>query len=85
MVALWGSDERSRGEGFAAHFALSSPDGLLVLTLPMAESDPVYPHVSGIFLAAIRMERALYDLLGIRAEGASDRRKWLRHAAWPAP
>jgi Ni,Fe-hydrogenase III large subunit/Ni,Fe-hydrogenase III component G len=84
LVALWGSDERSRGEGFAAHFALSSPDGLLVLTLPMAETDPVYPHVSGIFPAAIRMERALYDLLGIRAEGASDQRKWLRHAAWPA-
>ena len=27
---------------------------------------------------------AAFDLLGISAVGASDRRKWLRHAAWPA-
>jgi Ni,Fe-hydrogenase III large subunit len=29
------------------------------------------------------MQRALYDLLGVRAEGADDERPWLRHAAWP--
>ena len=30
------------------------------------------------------MQRAAFDLLGISAVGAHDRRKWLRHAAWPA-
>ena len=30
------------------------------------------------------MQRAAYDLLGIRAEGAVDDRKWLRHGAWSA-
>ncbi|MBI2290956.1 MAG: NADH-quinone oxidoreductase subunit C, partial [Betaproteobacteria bacterium] len=29
-------------------------------------------------------EPAVYDLFGVRAEGALDQRKWLRHAAWPA-
>jgi Ni,Fe-hydrogenase III large subunit len=30
------------------------------------------------------MQRAAYDLLGVRAVGADDTRPWLRHAAWPA-
>ena len=30
------------------------------------------------------MQRAAYDLMGLSAENAGDRRKWLRHAAWPA-
>jgi Ni,Fe-hydrogenase III large subunit len=30
------------------------------------------------------MQRAAFDLLGLRAEGAVDDRKWLRHGAWPA-
>jgi Ni,Fe-hydrogenase III large subunit/Ni,Fe-hydrogenase III component G len=84
LVALWGSDERARGRGYAVHFALSQPDGLLVLVLPVPENHPAYPHVSDIFLSANRMERSLYDLLGIRAQEAEDHRKWLRHGAWPA-
>jgi hypothetical protein len=30
------------------------------------------------------MQRATFDLLGIKADGAVDERKWLRHGAWPA-
>ena len=26
---------------------------------------------------------ALFDLLGVGASGAADRRPWLRHGAWP--
>jgi Ni,Fe-hydrogenase III large subunit/Ni,Fe-hydrogenase III component G len=83
LVALWGSDERDRGAGFAVHAALASDAGLLCLSLPLPERAPAYPDVSGIFPAASRMQRAACDLLGIRAEGAADTRRWLRHAAWP--
>jgi Ni,Fe-hydrogenase III large subunit len=56
--------------------------GLLVIRLrPAADS---YPDVSEVFPAANRMQRATFDLLGLRAEQALDQRKWLRHAAWPA-
>ncbi|WP_308389901.1 NADH-quinone oxidoreductase subunit C [Acidithiobacillus sp. AMEEHan] len=42
-----------------------------------------YPTLSQIFPTASRQERAIADLLGVRAEGNKDLRPWLRHAAWP--
>jgi Ni,Fe-hydrogenase III large subunit/Ni,Fe-hydrogenase III component G len=81
LVALWGADDRDRGEAFAVHAALVVQSGLLVMTLPLAGA--TFPDISDVFPAANRMQRAVRDLLGIGAENASDRRKWLRHAAWP--
>jgi Ni,Fe-hydrogenase III large subunit/Ni,Fe-hydrogenase III component G len=82
LVALWGSDNRDRGAGFAVHAALTVQSGLLVITLPLAGGS--FLSISDIFPAANRMQRAVFDLLGIPAARAHDERKWLRHAAWPA-
>ncbi len=84
IVALWGADNRDRGEGFAVSAAYAMKEGLVVLELPIAERVASYPDVAGYFPAAGRMQRALFDLLGIAAEGATDRRPWLRHGAWGA-
>lgn len=88
LVALWGTDERQNKGGFALHLALASHPGLICLTLPITESAPEYPApeypaIDDLFPVATRMQRALYDLLGIRAQGSSDQRPWLRHDAWP--
>ena len=81
LVALWGSDNSDRSEGYAVHAALTVQGGLLVATLRLAGE--AFPDISDIFPAANRMQRAIHDLLGLRAEGALDQRKWLRHGAWP--
>ena len=83
LVALWGSDETTRAAGYALHLALGLREGLAWLTVPLERDRPRYPDISDLFPAAIRMQRAAYDLVGIEAEGAADRRKWLRHGAWP--
>src|SRR5688572_3959833 len=80
LVALWGSDARGEGGGFVVHAALAVSEGLLVIALPLVSTS--YPDIAAIFPAAERMQRAAFDLLGIAAIGADDRRKWLRHAAW---
>ena len=80
LVAFWGSDARNEGRGFTAHAALAARDGLVVLSHALAGDS--YPDITAIFPAAARMQRATFDLLGISAAGAEDRRKWLRHAAW---
>jgi Ni,Fe-hydrogenase III large subunit/Ni,Fe-hydrogenase III component G len=82
LVALWGTDNNDRGQGYAVHAALTVQSGLLAITLPIHGEG--FPDISDIFPAANRMQRAAFDLLGIAAEGAGDRRKWLRHAAWRA-
>ena len=83
LVALWGSDETTRGGGFALHLALALRSGLLWLTLPLAREHPRYPCIADIFPCANRMQRAAYDLVGIHAQDSPDHRKWVRHRAWP--
>ena len=80
LVALWASDARAEGGGFVAHAALVVRSGLVVLAHPVAGA---FPDVAAIFPVADRMQRAAFDLLGVAASAGDDRRKWLRHAAWP--
>lgn len=79
LVSLWGVD---RGERLAVNAAYATADGLRVTELEIPTAQPAYPDLSGLFPAAARMQRALHDLLGARAEGAADSRPWLRHGAW---
>ncbi|MBI3715923.1 MAG: NADH-quinone oxidoreductase subunit C [Betaproteobacteria bacterium] len=87
LVALWGTDNRDRDGTFSVFAAFAVDTGLAVIDLPIASASaaeiPCYPDLSGMFPVAGRMQRALYDLLGLRAADASDQRNWLRHAAWP--
>jgi Ni,Fe-hydrogenase III large subunit/Ni,Fe-hydrogenase III component G len=82
LVALWGSDDRAQGAGYALHIALVNEKGLICLSVSLPAGLPDYPDVSRIFPVANRMQRAVYDLLGICAQEAGDTRKWLRHGAW---
>ena len=81
--ALWGEDDTDREAGFILNVALVIRAGILCLLVRLASSDPSYPSIADIFPATARMQRATFDLLGIRAQGG-DERKWLRHGAWPA-
>ncbi len=82
LMALWGSDERTRGGHFAIHAALAAQPGLYSLRLSLDQGQESFPDISDLFPAANRMQRAVADLLGIHAAGADDARKWLRHGAW---
>ena len=83
LVALWGSDETARENGYALHAALITVRGMLCLSLPIAVDRPAFPDISDLFPGANRMQRAVADMLGLHALGSDDQRKWLRHASWP--
>ena len=86
LAALWGSDERDSGEGFALHVLLATASELIWLETPLTESDATYPDLSDVFAAANRLQRAMFDLMGLRAitvAGPADTRMWLRHDSWP--
>lgn len=82
LLSLWGSDERAQSGGYALHVALVNESGIVCMSLPLPEDQPVYPDISAVFPAACRMQRAAHDLLGIAALDGSYHRKWLRHASW---
>src|SRR5450759_3785913 len=64
-VALWGSDETTRGGAYALHLALALPSGLLWLTLPLAREHPRYLSIADIYPCATRLQRAATDLVSI--------------------
>lgn len=82
LVALWGSDDTDIGKSTAVHAAFAASSVLLLITLPV--DDGGFPDIGEIFPAAVRMQRAVRDLLGLAAKGATDGRQWLCHGAWPA-
>lgn len=84
LVSLWGEDMRAHGGGFVLMIVLQDDNGLLILQLPLSADDPVHPDLSAIFAVADHLQRANYDLLGIRADGG-DPRGWLGHGQWPQP
>lgn len=82
LIALWGSDDRHLDAGFAIHAACLTSVGLVWISSALPANAPAYPDLAHIFPQAGRMQRTVFDLLGIKASDAVDDRKWLRHAAW---
>lgn len=78
LVSLWGSEG---AEEPSAHAAYASPDGLLCVRLPL-DASRRYPDLSPMFACASRLQRAVADLSGLRADGARDTRPWLNHGLW---
>ncbi len=88
LLTLWGADDRDRDAQFHIFAAYLLPQGMLVLEHAMtATAAPAYPSLVSIFPVAQRMQRAVYDLLGITAEeppgDEADTRGWGRHGGWP--
>jgi len=83
LLTLWGADDRDRCRAFRVRAAWLTPDGLVITERRIADTEqPSYPGLAELFPSAERMQRAMFDLLGIRATG-SDTRGWLRHSGWP--
>ncbi|TAL93886.1 MAG: Ni,Fe-hydrogenase III large subunit [Paraburkholderia sp.] len=85
LISLWGAEE-TRGT-FVISAAYALEDGILWLQSPVGDGRGErdgYPDISAVFPCATRMQRAVYDLVGLRATGAEDTRPWLNHGNWPA-
>lgn len=82
LLALWGASEPGDPSSILVRAAFQTDLGVLVLELPVPE-DREYPGLQELFPAASRMQRAAFDLLGVRCNDG-DRRPWLRHASWGA-
>ena len=82
LLALWGTDDRDRDGVFRIFAAFLLPDQVLVLEHALAGGALGYPALTRWFAVADRLQRAVYDLLGLEAD-SGDTRPWLRHGGWP--
>ena len=82
LVSIWGTDRRPLADHDVVSAAYCAAEGLLWLRLAVSEGEG-YPDLSMVFPAAVRMQRTVFELLGIRANKAEDIRPWLNHGRWP--
>ena len=82
LLSLWGSGEPRDTESAAIYAAYLSDLGVLILQLPIerktGDESGDYPGLEEIFPAASRLQRAAFDISGVRSSDP-DRRPWLRH------
>ncbi len=83
LLCIWGAERRRRDGMFAVYAAYVLREGLVILALPLEGEALAYPNLAWAFPYADRMQRAVYDLVGLRAAGLNDERGWLNHGAWP--
>ncbi|MGF6837324.1 Ni,Fe-hydrogenase III large subunit/Ni,Fe-hydrogenase III component G [Paraburkholderia youngii] len=84
LVAMWGSEAVE--DGFSVNAAYECDDGIAWVRLPIGRQQNAggdYPDLATVFPCATRMQRAIFDLIGLRARGAQDTRAWLNHGNWP--
>ena len=82
LVTLWATQTSTNR--FLVSVVFSAGDlGLILLELPLNSHTETYPELSSLFPCAKRMQRTVWDLMGIRANGAEDNRPWLNHGTWP--
>lgn len=82
LLTLWGADDRDRDGRFRIFAAFLLPDQVVVLEHAPTGGAAGYPSLTRWFPVADRLQRALYDLLGMEAD-IGDTRPWLRHGGWP--
>ncbi len=79
LLTLWASPDARSAATFAVYSAYWIDQGILVAELPVRPNGdaPAYPGLEETFPAASRMQRATFDLSGVRSTDP-DRRPWLK-------
>lgn len=83
LLALWGTDDRDRDHRYRIFACYINAESVALVEHEMNTlTKPLYLSLVEFFPSALRMERAVSDLLGIRSM-QPDHRGWLRHSGWP--
>ncbi|BDV37238.1 nickel-dependent hydrogenase large subunit [Methylocystis bryophila] len=74
MLSLW-------SDGAWVYLGVFEKDTVRIVSFDCG-AEKSYPAVGYLHPPAIRLEKAIRDLFGLEAEGATDRRRWLDHGRW---
>jgi Ni,Fe-hydrogenase III large subunit len=75
LLGLW-------GEADAVHMALLNEQPLEIGIVTVASKHGEFPSVATVHAPAIRLERTVHDIYGLRPSGLPDTRPWLDHGRW---
>ncbi|MBI5887000.1 MAG: NADH-quinone oxidoreductase subunit C [Deltaproteobacteria bacterium] len=83
LAAEWAVDETVFGGGFGIMALYGKGVELLLIECAVPHEAPVFPSLTGNYLAAWRFERQMRSLMGVESAGHPDARPWIKHEDWP--
>src|SRR6185295_3974689 len=75
LLGLWGDKDQ-------VHLALIEEPSAAIAVVTLECPDGKFPSVGAVHPPAIRLERAIRDLYGLKPDGAADTRVWLDLGFW---
>src|SRR5262249_13489818 len=75
LLGLWGEID-------AVHMALLNEQPLEIGIVTTESKRGEFPSIGAVHAPAIRLERTVHDLYGLRPVGLPDTRPWLDHGRW---
>lgn len=84
LALMYATDERKTRKHFFVHAVVYTKDGFLTLVSSLPATEPNYPSVTRLVMAAHWYERLMHDQFGIVAEGHPDFRRLVHHENIPA-
>jgi Ni,Fe-hydrogenase III large subunit len=78
LLSLWGD----AGASCSVHMAALAPATNRIVVVSLECPDQTFPSVGALHPPAIRLERAIHSLYGLRPLGALDSRPWLDLGFW---
>jgi Ni,Fe-hydrogenase III component G len=85
FTALWAAEAGYHDEdSLYAYMVFAHPEHRhVILRTPLRTNEPSLASISEYFIAAMRMERSMQDMFGIKITGLPDGRHWVKHEHWP--
>jgi Ni,Fe-hydrogenase III large subunit/Ni,Fe-hydrogenase III component G len=80
LLSLWGDANQIHAN--QVHMAVLATEPWSVAVASLACENGKFPSVGCRHAPAIRLERTIHDLFGLKASGAVDHRPWLDHGRW---
>jgi len=83
LISIWASEEKKPSPLLYAYAVFAHPTHRRVMIRTALNLDaPILPSISSDYIPAIRMERTIQDMFGIKMEGLTDERQWIKHEHW---
>jgi Ni,Fe-hydrogenase III large subunit/Ni,Fe-hydrogenase III component G len=83
LAAEWAADETELGRGYGVFACYRWGSEYLIIKTEVPSDDPWFPSLAKRYLPAVRFERQIMSLMGIRPTENPDARPWIKFEDWP--
>lgn len=82
LAAEWAAND-SKDEVFTVYAAYNQGGDYIIIKSPLPEGETSFPTLTKEYISALRFEKQIESLMGLKPVGHPDPRPWIKHEDWP--